>query len=140
MENSFIQLNDLPDEILLLILKKLPSTDVLYSLIGINKRLDTMVKDSIFTKCLTFTEHWGDLNRITEAMLNRFCIEILPIIRHKISWLNLESSSMDRILLSTSYPNLYGLALYYLTSKRARELFTGKIFCLILLNKIQILF
>jgi hypothetical protein len=134
MENFFIQLNDLPDEVLLIILKKLPSIDVLYSLIGVNKRLDTIVRDSIFTRCLTFMEPCNDLNQITEAILNRFCVEILPIIRHKISWLNLESSFMDRILLSTNYPNLHRLALYYLTTERARELFTGKIFSLILLN------
>ena len=128
MENFFIQLNDLPDEILLIILKKLASTDVLYSLIGVNKRLDTIVRDSIFTRCLTFMAPCNELERIPEAIPHRFCVEILPVIRHKISWLILESSSMDRILLSTNYPNLHRLALYYLTSERARELFTGKIF------------
>ncbi|CAF3298072.1 unnamed protein product [Rotaria socialis] len=134
MENSFIQLNDLPDEILLTILKKLPNTDVLYSLIGVNKRLDTIVKDSIFTRYLTLMTPCNDLSRITEPILNRFCVEILSEIRHKILWLNLELSSMDRILLSTNYPNLLGLALHKLIPEKASELFTGKIFSLILLN------
>ncbi|CAF4281623.1 unnamed protein product [Rotaria sordida] len=124
MENSFIQLNDLPDEILLIILKKLPNTDVLYSLLGVNKRLDTIVQDSIFTRFLTFMAPSHDLDRITEPILSRFYFEILPKICHKILWLNLESVSMDRILLVTTYPNLYGLALHKLTSERARDLFT----------------
>jgi hypothetical protein len=32
-------------------------------------------------------------------------------IHDKIRWFDLESSSMERILLSTNYPNLYGLVL-----------------------------
>ncbi|CAM4929095.1 unnamed protein product [Rotaria socialis] len=126
MENSFIQLNDLPDEILLTILKKLPNTDVLYSLIGVNKRLDTIVKDSIFTRYLTLMTPCNDLSRITEPILNRFCVQILSEIRHKILWLNLELSSMDRILLSTNYPNLLGLALHKLIPEKASELFTDE--------------
>ncbi|CAF3705187.1 unnamed protein product [Rotaria sp. Silwood1] len=125
MENSFIQLHDLPDEILLIILKKLSNTDVLYSLIGVNKRLDSIVQDSIFTAYLTFMASCKDLSRIAEPILYRFFVEILPKIRHKILWLNLESSSMDRIL-SINYPNLCGLALHSLTSERARELFTDE--------------
>jgi hypothetical protein len=38
MEYSRIQLNDLPDEILMIIFKKLANADVLYSLSGVNKR------------------------------------------------------------------------------------------------------
>ncbi|CAF4381930.1 unnamed protein product, partial [Rotaria sp. Silwood2] len=41
-------------------------------------------------------------------MLDRFCLQILPEIHYKIKWLDLESSSMERILLATNYPNLYG--------------------------------
>ncbi|CAF1375581.1 unnamed protein product [Rotaria sordida] len=126
MESLSIQLNDLPNEILLIILKKLPDIDVLYSLIGVNKRLDTIVQDSIFTRYLTFMTSCNDLSPIAEPILNQFCAEILPKIRHKILWLNLEPSSMDRILLSTNYPNLCGLALYNLISERARELFSNK--------------
>jgi hypothetical protein len=41
MKRSLVQLNDLPDEILMIILKKLDNDQVLYSLIGVNKRLNT---------------------------------------------------------------------------------------------------
>jgi hypothetical protein len=47
-------------------------------------------------------------------------------IFHKIKWLNLESSSMERILLTTNYPNLYGLGLYNISIENALPLFIGK--------------
>ncbi|CAF1324186.1 unnamed protein product [Rotaria sordida] len=53
-------------------------------------------------------------NPLPDAILDRFCLQILPEIHHKIKWLNLESSSMERILHATNYPNLYGLGLYEL--------------------------
>ncbi len=53
MEYSSIQLNDLSNEILMIILKKLHNTEVLYSLVVVNKRLNTIVYDSIFTCYLT---------------------------------------------------------------------------------------
>ncbi|CAF4990736.1 unnamed protein product [Rotaria sp. Silwood1] len=130
MEDSLIQLNDLPDEILMMVLKKLHSCDVLYSLIGVNKRLDTIVQDSFFTAYLTLTvPPYGFLN-FTDPILDRFCSKILPKIHHKIGWINVESSSMERFLRSKNYPNLYGLGLCHLASETARDLFTGKIFVL----------
>ncbi|CAF3400043.1 unnamed protein product [Rotaria sp. Silwood2] len=124
MEDSLIQLNDLPDEIFMMILKKLHSCDVLYSLIGVNKRLDTIVQDSFFTAYLTLTvPPYGFLN-FTDPILDRFCSKILPKIHHKIGWINVESSSMERFLRSTNYPNLYGLGLCNLASETARDLFT----------------
>jgi hypothetical protein len=130
MEHSFIELNDLPDEILLVILEKLHNIDVLYSLIGVNKRLNTVAHDSIFTSYLTLMTSSSNclFYELTNTILDRFCRQILPKIHYKIKWLNLESSCMERILLSTNYPNLYGLGLYNLTLETSRDLFTGKIF------------
>ncbi len=107
MEYSSIQLNDLYDEILMIILKKLHDTEVLYSLIVVNKRLNTIVYDSIFTCYLTLMKRASKgFYRFTNTILDRFCLQILPEIHHKIKWLNAESSSMKRILLSTTYANL----------------------------------
>jgi hypothetical protein len=128
MERSLTQLGHLPDEILIIILKKLHNCDVLYSLIGVNKRLDTIANDSIFTKNLTLTKDYDDFNQFTDTMLDRFCREILPQIHNNIEWLNVESSDVERIFLTTNYPNLHGIGLYNLSSKTARHLFTGKIF------------
>ncbi|CAF3909154.1 unnamed protein product [Rotaria sp. Silwood1] len=124
MEYSLIRLNDLPDEILMMIFKKLDNFDVLYSLIGVNKRLDTIVKDSIFTECLSLEIPDNHLKQFSDTVLDRFCFQILPKIHHKIQWINVKSSHMERILRLTNYPKLYGLGLYYLAAATARDLFT----------------
>ena len=53
MEHLCVRLTDIPDEILLLILNKLSNIEVLYSLIGVNIRLDKIANDPIFTDHLT---------------------------------------------------------------------------------------
>jgi hypothetical protein len=130
MDDSFISLNDLPDEILMIILNKLHGFEVLYSLIGVNKRLDAIVQDPIFTSDLTLIPPRNDLKQFGDRILDRICDEVLPKIHDKIKWLHLESTFMDRILLSAEYPNLRTLALYDLSSETARDLFNGKIISL----------
>ncbi|CAF5180953.1 unnamed protein product, partial [Rotaria sp. Silwood1] len=111
MKHASVDLNDLPDEILMIILKKLSNVQVLYSLIGVNKRLHAIVHDSIFTNCLTLMKNVSvdSIDPLSDPILDQFFLQILPSIHHKIKWFNLESSSMKRILLATNYPNLYGL-------------------------------
>jgi hypothetical protein len=129
MEDLSIKLNDLPDEIIVFILRKLYDVEVLYSLIGVNKRLSTIAYDSIFTSHLTLTYFLNDsAYPLPDPMLDRFCSPILHEIHHKIKWLNLERTSMQRILLATNYPNLYGLGLYNIDVEEAISLFTGKLF------------
>jgi hypothetical protein len=166
MEHSCIRLNDLPDEILLIILKKLHNCDVLYSLIDVNKRLDTIVNDLTFTRTLTlitpvdkrfdtivnnsiFTRNFilithshGLSYQFIDTILDRFCFKILPKINDKIERLNLEFSSMERILLATNYPNLHALGIYDLPPDTAHGLFSGKIFSftLSMINCIKIIF
>jgi hypothetical protein len=52
MNPSYIGLNDLPSEILMIILKKLSNIEVLYSLIGVDKQLNKIAHESIFTNRL----------------------------------------------------------------------------------------
>ncbi|CAF4371440.1 unnamed protein product, partial [Rotaria magnacalcarata] len=59
------------------------------------------------------------INPLSDTILDRFYSQILPAIRHQIQWLDVESSSMERILLSTNYANLYRLGLYNLEIERA---------------------
>jgi hypothetical protein len=129
MEYCFTQLNDLPDEILVIILKKLFNVEVLYSLIGVNHRLNRIAHDSIFTSHLTLMRYLSDdsIDPLSAPMLDRFRLEILPEIHDKIEWLNLESSSIERILLATHYPNLCGFGLYNINIEQAQSLFVGKI-------------
>ncbi|CAF1513326.1 unnamed protein product [Rotaria sordida] len=66
----------------------------------------------------------GNIYPLPDSVLDRFCCQILREIHDKIHWLNLESSSMERILLSTNYPNLYRLGLYNLDIEKAKDFFT----------------
>ena len=130
MEYSCIQLNDLPDEILIYIFKKLSNVKVLYSLSGVNKRLNKIVHDFVFTNDLSLLMSTSDdgVYSLSDQILNRFCLYILPKIHQKIQWLHLESRSMERILCTTNYPNLYAISLHNIQAKTARDLFTGKMF------------
>ncbi|CAM4837432.1 unnamed protein product [Rotaria magnacalcarata] len=129
MFNSCVRLNDLPDEILIIIFKKLNNLEVLYSLQGVNQRLNKIIHDRIFASRLNFVQwlshHFIDL-LYCEKILNRFCLQILPEIHDKIKWLALESSYMKRVLHATDYPNLHVLGLYNIDEESARCLFTDE--------------
>jgi hypothetical protein len=128
MEELSIKLNNLPDEILIIILKKLYNFETLYSFIGVNKRFNRIAHDSIFTNHLTLMTFLNDSTYcLPDLILDRFCLQILPKIHHKIKWLDLESTSMERILRVTNYPNLYGLGLYGIDVENAISLFIGKL-------------
>ena len=130
MEYSCIQLNHLPDETLMIIFKKLSNAEVLYSLSGVNKRLNKIAHDFVFTNDLSLlmSTSNGLLYSLSHLILNRFCLYILPSIQHKIQWLHLESLSMARILRATNYPNLYAISLHNIQPNIAIDLLTGKIF------------
>ncbi|CAF1514089.1 unnamed protein product [Rotaria sordida] len=120
MEYSCLGLNDLADEILMIIFKKLDNIEVLYSLLGVNQRLNKIVHDSVFTNSLfLFNELRNDMIR------DRFCSKILPEIHDKIEWLHLESSHMKHVLHATKYPNLYGLGLYNINENLVQCLFNA---------------
>ncbi|CAF4989397.1 unnamed protein product [Rotaria sp. Silwood1] len=123
---SCFELNDLIDEILLLIFEKLDNLDILYSLHGVNKRLNNIIRDPLFTNSLNFVK-WSSKKFSSNVIFNRYCLQILPDISMKIKWFYIESSSAKHILRAADYPNLYGLALYNMKEKTARRLFTVKI-------------
>ncbi|CAF2612711.1 unnamed protein product [Rotaria sp. Silwood2] len=125
MEHSSIQFIDLPDEILLIIFTKLNTIDALNSLLGVNKQLDNIIQDPIFTSHLTLFR-WSSNDRIDpldHKVVNQFCLQILPQIHDKIKCLNLELLSMGRILRATNYPNLCELGLYNIDENTATYLF-----------------
>jgi hypothetical protein len=53
MKYSCVQLINFPDEILMIIFKKLGNIEVLYSLININMRLNQILSDPVFTTQIT---------------------------------------------------------------------------------------
>jgi len=130
MEYLCDQLTSVPDEILLLILNKLTNIEVLYSLIGVNVRLDKIASDPIFTEYLTLIKRStnGIISSLDNSTLDRFCSEILPRIHRKIKWLNLEPLCMERILLAADYPNLHSLSLFNIHYETVVRLFVGKKF------------
>ncbi len=130
MKSSCVELNDLPDEILIYILKKLANAEVLYSLSGVNKRLNKIIHDSVFINDLFLLMSTSNdlVYSLSDLILDRFCSYILPKIHQKIQWLHLESLSMERILRATNYPNLSGIALFNIQVERVVQLFSGKIF------------
>lgn len=130
MESVSIELIDLPNELLLIIFKKLNNVDLLYSLMGIDNQFDQILYDSMLTNCLTLTRSSsdGDICPLINEMLDRFCSEILPKIHHKIECLTVESVSMESILLANDYPNLRKLCLVSIEEVRLPDLFNGEIF------------
>ncbi|CAF3934677.1 unnamed protein product, partial [Rotaria sp. Silwood1] len=92
MNEHNVHLLALPNEILLLTLKKLDNIDVLYSLLGINnQRLDIIAQHQIF---------------------NRFCVDILPRVHQNVKSLIVEFGSLECILRAGNYPNLTELQLF----------------------------
>ncbi|CAF4188409.1 unnamed protein product, partial [Rotaria sordida] len=129
MEYSCVELNDLPDEILLIIFKKLDNLELLYSFQGVNERLNKIIHDQTFTSRLSFLNRSFNkfINKFSSnIILNEFCLQILPKIRTKIEWLDLESESMKNILDAADYPNLYAFGLYNIEEETAKCLFSDE--------------
>ena len=89
MNQSNINLLDLPNEILFIILKKLDNIDVLYSLYGINnERLDIFLEDGVFTNTLNL----ATTSSITDLKLHRFYTYILPRSHYCIKKINSQNN------------------------------------------------
>ncbi|CAM2701658.1 unnamed protein product [Rotaria socialis] len=116
MTQHNVHILDLPDEILLLVLKKLDNIDVLYSLLGINnRRLDVIVQEKIFTDVLSFVSISNlteEISPISALALNRFRNGILPRIHKNVKSFIVESDSFECILGAATYPNLTQLKIF----------------------------
>jgi hypothetical protein len=128
MNNSTVEFLDLPDEMLIEILNKLSSVNVLYSLLGVNKRLDRLARDTIFTHFLDLTIKVSNYERcsMSTVMLDRFCLLILPEIHENIKCLLLEPLSIERILINCEYPKLDKLILNSIEPELFLNYLSGK--------------
>jgi len=129
MKDFLVQLDDLPYEILMYVFKKLYNHEVLYSLMGVNQRINRIVHDRIFTRHLYLLEYCridDSSLPLSDPILNRFCSKILPEIGHQIETLYLEGTSIERVLHATNYPNLNNLGLCNIDDKLAMSFFSGK--------------
>jgi hypothetical protein len=128
MNNPSISINDLPDEIILMIWNKLNNIDVLYSFVGVNQRLDKLVRDPIYTRSIQLTETTTNKYcSLPDSIIDRYYVNILPEIHHYIECLTLESSSMERILISNDYPRLHKLIFTKISEDFVVRHFTGNI-------------
>jgi hypothetical protein len=76
MKDLLVQLDDLLDEILMYIFKKLYNDEVLYSLMGANQRLNRIVHDTVFTCDLCLLEYcpYDDSTfPLSDPILDRLC-------------------------------------------------------------------
>ncbi|CAF4952804.1 unnamed protein product, partial [Rotaria sp. Silwood1] len=113
MNDSNVNIVGLSDEILLAIFKKLNNFDVLYSLVGVNHKLDRIACDIAFTRdvdLMMISSNEGDVST-TDAILDRFCSDIIPRIHNNMESLTVQASLLQRVLHANSYPNLHKLTL-----------------------------
>ncbi|CAF3665173.1 unnamed protein product [Rotaria sp. Silwood1] len=127
MNQSNVGLLDLPNEILLMILKKLGNMNFLYSLLDVdNQRLDIIAQENTFTNTLNFVliTLTDDIFPLTDSIIDRFCKNILPRIHQNVKSLILDPLSMERILHAVNYPNLTELKLFNFNDKILSRYFT----------------
>ncbi|CAF4373421.1 unnamed protein product [Rotaria sp. Silwood2] len=110
MNRSIVNIMNLPGEINLIIWNKLNKIDALYSFLNVNRRFDKLIRDKIYTCSIeliktNFEEE--DNCSLSDQILDRFCLDILPQIHYIVEQLILESFSMERILYAGDYPRLF---------------------------------
>ena len=127
MIHSTANMFDLCDEILLTIFNKLNNIDVLYSLIGVNQKLDKVARDIIFTQSIDLVRISSnkDNNSKSNLILDRFYFDIIPRIQQNIECLTLDQLSMNRVLCIDNYPKLHKLTLVKLELEMASRILNG---------------
>ncbi|CAF4193943.1 unnamed protein product [Rotaria sordida] len=122
-----INILDLPDEIVLAIIRKLNMIDVLYSLVDVNQRFDRLVLDPLYVHHLdlTVTSLLNNNFSVGKKVLDRICEEILPRISNNIKKIILDQHSMERILPAIVFSQLYSLTLSTLQPDALLPYLTG---------------
>jgi hypothetical protein len=137
--NNNLNILHLPDEILLIIFKKLKTIDALYSLVDVNERFNRLVLNSLDIRNLDTTnmviKSYDDRTfSIDKNVLSRISEKILPRIHHQLNELIIEENSMKHIL-NVNYPQLDSLSLVNFQTEMLFPYLTGKLF--VLNNKIN---
>jgi hypothetical protein len=121
-----VELLDLPDEILLMILKNLNNVHIMYSLEGVNKRLDAMAVSVNNSKVIDLMKcSYSDVCSIYDTILDRVCSQILSRICVNIQAFFFETSIMERVLPIYKYPNLSKLGIIDFCPEKALHYLTG---------------
>ena len=130
VKNVCVRLNDLPEELLLIIFRKVNNIDLLYSIVGITSQFDRILSDSFFTNDLRLVTSSVDnvICPLSSEIIDRFCLEILPRINENIQSLTVEPLYMAKIFRAGDYLNLRKLCLTSIEQEKLADLFNGKIF------------
>ncbi|CAF1391886.1 unnamed protein product [Adineta ricciae] len=138
---------DLPDEVLLIIMKRLSMVNVLYSLVGVCKRLDQLVFDTNCTHHLDMTSmtmrsFYDRTYSIEDRILSRNFQKIVPRICHQVNKLTIEPNTVQRVLQTASYLKLYSISFMNFPQEEfvdhlrnntiLRELLTNQVTCLLI--------
>ncbi len=124
---------DLPNEILLIIFNKLNMVDVLYSLVNVTQRFDQLILDPLYIHNLDMTSmtmksYFDRTYSINNQLLSRICKNILPRIHHQVNGLIVEQHSMEHVIATINYPQLYSLSLIDFQAEILLNYLIGKIF------------
>jgi hypothetical protein len=93
MNRSIIGIMDLPEEMICTIWNNLNNVGILYSFIGVNKRFDQLLEDSIYIRSIQLTET-NEYCSLPGAIIDRFYLDILPQIDQFIECLTRKSFSI----------------------------------------------
>jgi hypothetical protein len=122
-KNHHLNMLDLPNEILLIIFNKLSMVDVFYSLVNVCERFDQLAFDPLHIRNLDMTSmtmksFFDRLYSVDDQVLDRICENILPRIHHQLNELIIEQHSIQRVLHTLNYPQLYSLTLMNFEAKK----------------------
>jgi hypothetical protein len=123
---------DLPNEILLIIFNKLNMVHVFYSLVNVCERFDQLVFDPLYIRnvdmtSMTMKSFFDRLYSVDDQVLDRICENILPRIHHQLNELIIEQHSIQRVLHTLNYPQLYSLTLMNFEAKILSKYLIGKL-------------
>ena len=135
-----LNIADFPSEILLIIFNELNMADVLYSLVDVTQRFDQLILDPLYIHNLDMTsmmmKSYNDrIYSIENKVLDRICKNILPRIHHQVNELIVEQHTIERVLCTINYPQLYSLLLTDFSREVLLKYLTGKLFNYVYFNK-----
>ena len=131
--NKHLNILDLPNEILLIIFKKLKMVDVLYSFVNVTQRFDQLILDPLYIHSLDMTSmkmksYYDRIYSIDNQLLDKICKNILPQIYHQVNELIVEQHSMEHVIHAINYPQLYSLSLVDFQEEILLNYLIGKLF------------
>lgn len=129
-----INILDLPNEILLIIFKKLNTIDVFYSITNVNRRFYELsldcyhVQDLQMTTMMNVDTCYKQISSIDSKLLSSICKNILPKIHHQVQKLTVDQNSMKPILHASNYPQLNSLTIVDIQEEILCDYLTSIIF------------